>query len=412
MTAQAGPIRTEHSNFTGPGGISLGGHLVLPAGRPRAAALLAHRFPPDDGLAGRPDASLEEDASSGNDDSRANDASSEDGSRAKEDVSSEDDDGSRAKDDGAAAVIARELAGRGVAVLVVDCGGGGGSAEELSRTAGELVAAADHLRASVAPPALLIGHALAGTALLAAAPRIPESRALVTIGAPAGRRADPHETGAPPRALLVMHAPTDGTVNVGEAREIFEAAGQPTSFVSLDGADHLLSGAADAAYAATMIAAWAGRYLDPPATPAAGQDGVVEVTETGRYAQRITAGEHLLIADEPLAAGGADAGPSPYDLLLAALGACTSMTIRMYADRERLPLHGVSVRLSHGRVHAKDCADCESETGTLDRIEREIRLDGPLNDEQRGRLLAIADKCPVHRTLSSEVVLPTAEASP
>ncbi|MEU4324810.1 bifunctional alpha/beta hydrolase/OsmC family protein [Nonomuraea dietziae] len=405
---QGGQIRSERVTFTGSAGIPLAGRLELPEGPPRAVALFAHCF-------------------------------------------------ACGKDVHAASHIARGLAGLGIAVLRFDFTGLGQSGgdfgnTDFTSTIEDLVRAADHLRATLAPPALLIGHSLGGAAILAAAERIQESRAVVTIGAPAdpshvaglfpdaplevettaaaevslaGRRfrvsrAFLDDIASQPqrerianlrRALLVMHAPTDAIVGVDHARTIFEAARHPKSFVSLDGADHLLSADADSAYAATVIAAWASRYVDAPAAPPSEQpDGVVEVREVGRYTQEITAGRHRLTADEPLSVGGADAGPTPYDLLLAALGGCTSMTIRMYADRKRLPLQGVTVRLRHRRIHAKDCADCETEAGTLDKIEREILLEGPLDEEQRRRLLEIADKCPVHRTLTSEVVIETVEA--
>lgn len=218
-------------------------------------------------------------------------------------------------------------------------------------------------------------------------------------------------------ALLVMHSPNDETVGIDNARNIFDAARHPKSFVSLDGADHLLTRAADARFAASMLAAWASRYLDdaPPtsapssapsessATPGIEQ-GLVVVSENGQgpYGQHITAGRHLLNADEQTPVGH-DTGPSPYDLLLAGLGACTSMTLRMYAARKKWPLEHVSVSLQHSRIHAADCANCETETGQLDRIERVIQLTGSLDAEQRQRLLEIADRCPVHRTLHSEV---------
>ncbi len=125
------------------------------------------------------------------------------------------------------------------------------------------------------------------------------------------------------------------------------------------------------------------------------------------FAQEIETGGHRLRADEPVEAGGTDAGPSPYDLLLAALGACTSMTLSMYARRKQWPLEGVTVRLQHMRIHAQDCAECETKEGRLDRIEREISLTGPLSTEQRARLLEIANRCPVHRTLVSEIDIRT-----
>jgi putative redox protein len=215
-------------------------------------------------------------------------------------------------------------------------------------------------------------------------------------------------------ALLVMHSPTDELVGVDNARGIFDAARHPKSFIALDGADHLLTERADAEYVAGVLAAWATRYaLAPAGGPEVTGEGQVVVSENGdgQLGQRITAGRHVLTADEP-APVGYDKGPAPYDLLLAALGACTSMTVRMYADRKQWPLERITVHLRHSRIHASDCADCETRSGRLDRIERVIRLDGDLDGVQRRRLLEIADKCPVHRTLRSEVDIRTTEGGP
>ena len=141
---------------------------------------------------------------------------------------------------------------------------------------------------------------------------------------------------------------------------------------------------------------------------AASSEGTVTVTETGSgtYTQRIAAGRHRLVSDEPRPIGD-DAGPTPYDLLLAALGACTSMTVRMYADRKGWPLERVRVTLRHSRIHAKDCADCETSNGWVDHIDRDVELSGDLDDSQRQRLLHIAERCPVHQTLTSEVHIAT-----
>jgi putative redox protein len=215
------------------------------------------------------------------------------------------------------------------------------------------------------------------------------------------------------KALLVFHSPTDTTVGIENASHIFGAAKHPKSFVSLTGADHLLSQKSDAVYVANVIAAWAERYLDRPEvmTEAEVEAGLVLVREThgGKFQQEILSGPHRLLADEPVKAGGLDSGPGPYDFLLAGLGACTSMTLRLYAERKSLPLDRVTVRLSHSRVHATDCATCETKDGMIDRIERAITLEGELDDAQRGRLLEIADKCPVHRTLTSEIEIKTRE---
>jgi putative redox protein len=215
------------------------------------------------------------------------------------------------------------------------------------------------------------------------------------------------------RAVLLFHSPADTTVEISNAAEIYAAAKHPKSFVSLDRADHLLTRKEDATYVATVLAAWASRYL--PEQPAPVREpptpGVVRVTETGngKFAQEVVIGPHRLIADEPAAVGGNDLGPSPYDLLLAGLGACTAMTLRMYAEHKKLPLEKVSVELRHDKIHAVDCANCETKEGKIDRIERVIDISGPLDGEQRRRLLEIADRCPVHRTLHSEVLVKTRE---
>jgi putative redox protein len=213
------------------------------------------------------------------------------------------------------------------------------------------------------------------------------------------------------KALLVFHSPTDEIVGIENATAIFVAAKHPKSFVSLVGADHLLSRKEDAAYVANVLAAWADRYLDMPMpadVPQTDGEGVV-VTETrqSKFQQIVKAGRHELMADEPVSAGGQDSGPNPYDLLLAALGACTSMTLRLYADHKALPLERVSVQLKHSRIHAQDCEECETREGKVDRIERVLTLTGNLDADQRKRLLDIADKCPVHRTLHSEIKVRT-----
>lgn len=369
------------------------------------------------------------------------------------------------KDSKAAAYIARALAEAGFGVLRFDFTGLGGSGGDFGNThfssnVDDLVAAADWLRAAHGAPALLVGHSLGGAAVLAAAHRIADARAVATLGAPfdpahvtrhlgkdlavieaqgearvtLGGREFPVRrefladvAGQPQaerirslrRPLLVLHAPGDTVVDVDNARRIFEQALHPKSFVSLDGADHLLSDQADARFAAGVIAAWAGRYLParPASAPAADEvlpGGTVRVSErgTGAFAVSIRAGRHTLVGDEPVAAGGDDLGPSPYDLLLAALGECTVMTLRMYARRKQWPLENTHVTLTHDKVHAADCQDCETRAGKVDRIERVIELVGPLDDAQRARLMEIADMCPVHRTLHSEVRVVTRVHAP
>ncbi len=362
------------------------------------------------------------------------------------------------KDNRAAARIAQALSARGIAVLRFDFTGLGASEGEFANTGfssnvADLVAAAAHLRLSHRAPALLIGHSLGGAAVLAAAAEVPEARAVVTIAAPSdpahvtglikGRIAEIRARGEGEvvlagrvfrirreflddvaeqrlteriarlrKALLVCHAPTDEIVGIDNASRIFAAAKHPKSFVSLADADHLLSRRSDAAYVANVVAAWSERYLDaaPPAEQAIEANaGSVFVTETGRglFQQHVAIGRHRLLADEPAAVGGLDSGPGPYDLLLAGLGACTAMTLRVYANRKHLPLRRVSVSLKHDKIHAADCEDCETKEGMLDRIERAIALEGELDADARAKLLEIADKCPVHRTLTSEIKIRT-----
>jgi uncharacterized OsmC-like protein/alpha-beta hydrolase superfamily lysophospholipase len=364
------------------------------------------------------------------------------------------------KDIRAARRIAEGLKVHGVAVLRFDFTGIGASEGEFANTTfssnvDDLVAAADHLREKLAAPAILIGHSLGGAAVLAAAHRIPKARAVVTIAAPfdprhvagllgdqipavgekneievqiAGRPFhirrtlldDIAQQNLAPRiadlgkALLVFHSPTDDTVGIDNASQIFTAAKHPKSFISLAGADHLLSRRSDDAYVANVISAWADRYLDTAAAEQVADDpapGTVVVRETreGKFQQEVLAAGHRFIADEPVSVGGLGSGPGPYDLLLAALGACTSMTLRLYAERKELPLKRTAVRLHHNKIHATDCAECETKEGMIDRIDVGIALEGDLTSEQRVRLLEISEKCPVHRTLVSEVNIQTRE---
>ncbi len=360
----------------------------------------------------------------------------------------------------AARRIAEGLKLQGVAVLRFDFTGLGASEGEFANTTfssnvDDLVAAADHLRQTLAAPAILIGHSLGGAAVLAAAHRIVEARAVVTINAPSDlahdaglfrdRIADSHAQGEVEvtlagrpfrirrtflddiaeqtltqhiatlhKALLVFHSPTDEIVGIDSASRIFTSAKHPKSFISLAGADHLVSRPGDAAYVANVIAAWAERYLETPAEFEPAVDTapgtvIVRGTRKGTFQQEIISGAHRLVADEPVKDGGLDSGPGPYDLLLAALGACTSMTLRLYADRKQLPLTRTQVRLRHDKIHAADCAECETKEGTIDRIERTITLEGDLDPGQRARLMEMADKCPVHRTLKSEIDIRTVE---
>lgn len=397
------PITSERVEFTGSQGETLAARLDLPEGRPRAYALFAHCF-------------------------------------------------TCSKDIFAAARISGELAARGIGVLRFDFTGLGASDGDFANTnfssnVDDLVAAGDWLRQNREAPRIVVGHSLGGAAVLAAAHHLPELKAVATIAAPADpghvahligdSRAEIEAKGEAEvtlagrsftirkqflddiagtklaghigklrKALIVFHGPRDEVVSIDNATAIFTAAKHPKSFVSLDDADHLLSRRADAVYVASVLAAWASRYIGEGAAETAApapevEEGswIVYESGEGRYAQKITDGKHTLTADEPPSVGGGDTGPSPYGLLTAALGACTSMTLRMYADRKKWPVDWIAVRLKHDKIHAEDCAECEVKEGKIDRIEREIEIRGELDEEQRQRLLEIADKCPVHQTL-------------
>jgi uncharacterized OsmC-like protein/alpha/beta superfamily hydrolase len=363
------------------------------------------------------------------------------------------------KDTLAARHIAGKLAALGIGVLRFDFTGLGSSEGEFANTSfssnvEDLVRAADYLRAHFAAPALLVGHSLGGAAVLAAAHHVPEATAVVTIAAPsdvahvlqhfhgdlaqieregvasvtlAGRTfqirkafiedakaqaLNGHVAGLR-KALLVMHSPMDQIVGIEHATAIFTAARHPKSFVSLDTADHLLTDRHDAAYAAEVIAAWASRFLpERPAEAAAIDDGVVVVeTGEGKFQNSVTAGQHRLLADEPTSVGGLGSGPTPYDYLAIALGACTSMTLRLYAEQKQLPLGRLTVDVRHGKVAAEHCQDCgkaiEGRTGKIDRFERVISVAGGADAELAAKLVEIAGKCPVHRTLEAGAAVVT-----
>lgn len=404
-------MKTERATFLSSTGQELSARLDLPPVPPRAVALFAHCF-------------------------------------------------TCGKDLRSAGRLAARLTDLGFAVMRFDFTGLGSSDGEFADTnfstnVADLLSAADWLRQTYSAPSLIIGHSLGGAAVLAAANQIPELTAVATIGAPADPAHVTHlfsceldeitdnghaevSIGGRPFTvkkqfiddisgvrlkseiedldlpLLVMHAPDDAVVSVSNAEQIFAQASYPKSFVALDGADHLLSSVDDAEYAAGVLAAWADQYV--PDHVGGGDDVIVAASEgevvvaergTGTFAQVVrVADRHALLADEPIGIGD-DTGPAPYDLLLAALGTCTSMTLRMYADRKGWPLEDVAVRLSHSKVHADDCAACESDTGKVDVIERELVIEGPLDDEQRARLLEIADRCPVHRSLHDETHIST-----
>lgn len=407
--------KTEKFEFENQTGEKLAGRLELPHGtQPRAYALFAHCFTCGKDLAG-------------------------------------------------ASRICRGLAKKGIAVLRFDFTGIGGSDGDFANTdfssnVEDLVSAALALEAEHEFPRLWIGHSLGGTAVLSAAGEFSgkhKVEAVATIGAPSdpsrvlesfgssleeikekgeaevdlGGRSfkikkrfiedvtekhlleDLPSLGAP---LLLFHSPVDSVVNIEHARKIYEAAKHPKNFISLDQADHLLRKKEDAEFVADTLAGWVGRYLrlETPGDSAKHEidEGTVLVQERGTsYTQEVFAGRHFFFADEPTSVEGAlDLGPSPYDLLLSALGSCTCMTIRMYAERKKIPLERARVRLRHENIHAEDCRECETEEGTVSRLTRRITLEGgDLSDEQKQKLLDIAGKCPVHRTLETEILIET-----
>ena len=362
------------------------------------------------------------------------------------------------KDVAAASRIARALTAAGIAVLRFDFTGLGNSDGDFANTnfssnVQDLLAAADFLREQFEAPKLLIGHSLGGAAILAMAEQVPECTAVATIAAPfnaahvkkhfqgsiadiertgeaqvdlAGRRflirkqflddldaQSTEQLGRMRKALLVMHAPLDATVSIEEAEKIYAAAKHPKSFISLDDADHLLSRKADSEYVAQTIAAWAGRYLPAPEEAdlnytAAGHVRVEE--KDHKFTQHVTSDSHYWLADEPRKMGGNNMGPDPYEHLLAALGACTAMTLRMYAARKQIALAHVAVELKHRRDYIKDCQECPEGDSRMEAIEREISLQGELTAEQQERLMQIADRCPVHRTLHAELQVITRQA--
>ncbi|MEX1258981.1 MAG: alpha/beta fold hydrolase [Gemmatimonadota bacterium] len=350
--------------------------------------------------------------------------------------------------------ISRALTQERIAVLRFDFTGLGESEGDFADTTfssnvEDLIAAAAYMDEMLSAPAILIGHSLGGAAVLQAAGRLDSVRAVATIGAPydpehvKGLLGDAAEAldhrsevavsiggrsftvsrkfiedlsdqrveeviGALKRPLLVFHSPVDRVVGIENAALIFKAAKHPKSFVSLDDADHLLLDEQDSLYVGSVLAAWVHRYLELPPEPATIEDlatdnRVTTRTVSGSFRTEIAARGYALTADEPKAAGGDGLGPTPYDLLAAALGACTSMTLRIYADRKGWPLEQAIVRLEHSKIYAKDEERAAKEDARLDELEREVTLIGPLDEEQRQRLLEIAERCPVHRTLDAGV---------
>lgn len=348
--------------------------------------------------------------------------------------------------------ISHSLRENGIACLTINFTAGCESKTNSENTAtssdvNDIINAASYLTEKYCVPQILIGHSLAGTAVLLAAGRIEGVKAIITIGAPfepSNLINDQSDNGdikykfitigesnikiKPQflediinsslsdeipnlnRALLIMHSPIDNVVSINDASLIFESAKHPKSFISLHNSDHMLSGTEDSIYAGNTISAWVSKYISPieyqqEKLPA--NNYVVTKTKKESHKTDIFVGRHHLIADEPLSVGGSDKGPDPYDYLLASLGSCTSMTVMMYANRKGWNVDSVEVSLNHFKIHASDCKECESQTGKVDIIERNICFSGTFDEEQKKRLIDIADKCPVHRTLHSEIVVKT-----
>jgi len=358
------------------------------------------------------------------------------------------------KNSKAAVRIAEALADEGIKVLRFDFTGLGQSEGDFSSThfssnVDDLIDAANYLSSRGEPPALLVGHSLGGTAVLAAAHEIESALAVATIGSPANAshvlhliedgleqiESDGQATvklagrpfnikkdfvedvrtqsvceniGKLRKALLVMHSPVDELVGIEQAAMIYKQAMHPKSFVSLDNADHLLTRDRDSLYAAKVLATWASRYVgstEKVATPArfVKDASVASGNKEDGFLTGINSNGHRFTGDEPLSAGGTNLGPTPYDLLGSALASCTTMTLNFFARRENLPLEHVEVTVSHDQIHAKDCSACIKQEGKIDRFTRKILLQGDLDDEQRALLLKIADRCPVHKTLENEI---------
>ena len=352
--------------------------------------------------------------------------------------------------------ITKALTQNGFAVLRFDFTGLGESEGNFSNTnfssnVNDLVTAAAYLRDNYQAPSLLIGHSLGGRAVLSAAAKIPEIKALVTIGAPADSHHLTHlftsqiddimQSGSAEIAigsrkfnitkqflddikenrndieslkvpLLVMHSPIDEIVPIKEAEKIYQRAKHPKSFITLDTANHLVTDKNDTEYVANIISAWSQKYLSlkkantKPIQKVA--EGDVVVNEFNKnFTRLIQSDEHQWLADEPTKVNGDNLGPDPYELLLAALGACTSMTLRMYANRKNLSLDDVKVTLRHSRQHGSDCQYCDSENKKIEVLSRELEITGDLTDAERQRLVEIADLCPVHKTIEGKVVITT-----
>lgn len=352
--------------------------------------------------------------------------------------------------------VVNNMTEAGFGVLSFDFTGLGESKGDFADTnfssnVDDIIAAADFLAQEYMAPSLLIGHSLGGAAVLFAADRIDSVKAIATVGAPSNpehvqhliqsnvetiekegkaevniggrsftikkqfvddlkKHTLPSVLKTMRKSLLILHSPQDATVGIENAAAIYTAAHHPKSFISLDGADHLMTDKKDSQYVGKVIASWAERYLhieEPTPLQSEAQTVVSIKDKTNKFLTQIQTGRHTLLADEPEDVGGEDLGPSPYHLLTAALGACTAMTMRMYADRKGWEVDEIKVHLNHEKKHSDDCSDCEKPTSKIDHFERIIEIDSQLDETQRQRLLEIANKCPVHRTLEGDVKVET-----
>lgn len=347
--------------------------------------------------------------------------------------------------------ISRELTSNGFGVLRFDFTGLGESEGDFENTnfsgnVEDLISASDYLKENYNAPTLLIGHSLGGAASIFAASKIDSVKAVATIGAPSNPKHVQHliqssveeiktngkanvniggrpftikkqflddiETKSLPevaknlrKALLVMHSPQDTTVGIQNAEDIYVAAKHPKSFVSIDGADHLLMKKEDSTYVGSVISNWAKRYISISETEKLKTNAqvIASLNTTDGFTTQMKLGNHYLMADEPTSYGGNDFGPSPYELVSAGLSACTAMTIQMYVKRKCWDLQNVEVHTNYGKTNATDCEDCENKATKIDTFNREIKLTGNLDGAQIKRILQIADKCPVHKTLHNEV---------
>ena len=350
--------------------------------------------------------------------------------------------------------VARSLSEKGYGVLRFDFTGLGESEGDFSETTfsgnvEDLLSAAEFLEKEHSAPSLLVGHSLGGAAVILAAKQLPSVKAVATIGAPSSPEHVTHimrselaeikekglaEVNVGGRnftikeqflndlngrevqkmvaelkvSLLILHSPQDKVVEISNAEELYIAARHPKSFVTLDGADHLLTDRKDSEYTGNVIAAWASRYLEIPEKKILSTDHqvVANLGEEG-FTTQLRAGRHYFTADEPESVGGNDFGPTPYDFLSGALAACTSMTIQMYVRRKKWPLINVETHVNHNKTHAEDCNNCDRNTAKIDLFEREIILEGNLDEEQQKKVLEIANKCPVHRTLHNKIEINT-----